>query len=135
MRRSIAPRWIVRGALAVLAIIALAAVAAGSIRSLAAETALGPPPGNRPGQMPGVATIAQSADSPGRVTFDHASHVDAGRPDCTACHPRLFSILEDRSADRTIRHARMAKQEQCGACHDGKTAFGLDECTLCHHVE
>jgi c(7)-type cytochrome triheme protein len=33
------------------------------------------------------------------------------------------------------KHATMKQMEKgksCGACHDGKRAFALDDCTKCH---
>jgi c(7)-type cytochrome triheme protein len=83
-------------------------------------------------KMPSDLTLPQSGDSPGKVTFAHASHVDQGKPDCTICHPKLFSILQARSADRKIVHAKMEKGAQCGACHNGKAAFKMDDCSVCH---
>jgi c(7)-type cytochrome triheme protein len=86
--------------------------------------------------------LPQSGDSPGRVLFNHSTHVDDARPDCTVCHPRPFSILpagQRRVAGGrgqkgpVIVHAAMEKGEHCGACHDGKRAFALeDDCTSCH---
>ena len=84
-------------------------------------------------RLPGPTPVPKSADSPGLVKFDHASHVDSARPNCVTCHPRTFSIL-GRSVERqpvAITHARMEKGEACGACH-GKKAFGFDDCTMCH---
>jgi c(7)-type cytochrome triheme protein len=125
----------VRRALAALGIVALAAMAAGGIQKMTAvDAALGPvAPGGRP-QMPAETALTQAPGSPGKVVFNHASHTDADRPDCTACHPRLFSILKNRTAGRTILHARMEKGQQCGACHDGKKSFGMDDCSICHRV-
>jgi c(7)-type cytochrome triheme protein len=88
-------------------------------------------------RLPQPLAFPQSGDSPGVVKFDHSSHVDAAKPSCTTCHPRLFSIL-GRSSERrpaTITHARMEKGEVCGACHGKKTKdapFGFDDCTMCH---
>jgi len=79
--------------------------------------------------------IHKSADSPGQVTFNHTSHVGMQeRPSCTACHPKAFPILKAGAATRApITHASMDKGGQCGACHDGKKAFALqDDCTNCH---
>jgi c(7)-type cytochrome triheme protein len=83
-------------------------------------------------KMPADLALPQSGDSPGKVTFAHTTHVDESKPDCTVCHPRLFSILKTQSADRRIVHARMEKGAQCGACHNGKTAFKMDDCGNCH---
>jgi c(7)-type cytochrome triheme protein len=82
-------------------------------------------------KMPGPKALPASPDSPGAVTFNHESHVDASRPNCATCHPKLFKILK-RTARTPITHDRMKQAQQCGACH-GKTAFGFeDDCTMCH---
>ena len=86
-------------------------------------------------RLPAGLVLQRSADSPGQVTFLHETHVDPARPDCTTCHPRLFSILEQgRNAKQLpIVHAEMEKGRQCGACHDGKRASAIeDDCTHCH---
>ena len=85
-------------------------------------------------KLPDALTLHQSADSPGKVTFLHVSHM-GDRPDCTRCHPKLFSIVRQgasSAASNRITHANMEKGRQCGACHNGKTAFGFDDCTACH---
>lgn len=82
-------------------------------------------------KLPGPLVLPQTGDSPGTVTFNHESHVDAARPDCTTCHPKLFRILK-RTQATPMTHDRMKQGQQCGACH-GKTAFGFDDdCTMCH---
>jgi len=82
-------------------------------------------------RMPADRAMAQAPDSPGTVTFNHSTHVDAEKPDCTSCHPRLFSILRRAEGERRVTHAQMEKGAQCGACH-GKNAFNFDDCTGCH---
>ncbi len=71
--------------------------------------------------------------SPGKVTFSHASHVDAKKPNCLVCHPSSFKSLQPGStaSGEAIVHATMEKGAACGACH-GKTAFALDSCDMCH---
>jgi c(7)-type cytochrome triheme protein len=82
-------------------------------------------------KMPAPRVLPASPDSPGGVTFNHESHVDANRPDCTTCHPKMFKILKT-TKPAPITHERMKQGQQCGACH-GKTAFGFeDDCTMCH---
>jgi c(7)-type cytochrome triheme protein len=86
-------------------------------------------------RLPVALKLPQSGESPGVVTFTHESHVDAARPRCVTCHPRLFSIL-GRSATqraRVVTHAAMEKGEMCGACH-GKAAFNFDDCSACHQM-
>jgi c(7)-type cytochrome triheme protein len=85
-------------------------------------------------KLPKDLPLPSGEGSPGKVTFSHQSHVDAAKPSCVTCHPRSFTILERTSA-RTrapITHDAMEKGKQsCGACH-GSTAFGFDDCTMCH---
>jgi c(7)-type cytochrome triheme protein len=88
-------------------------------------------------KLPEPYVFAQTGDSPGKVTFNHASHVDESAPSCTSCHPKVFSILKAGApADgKAITHAAMDKGQSCGACHNGKKSFGFDDCTLCHRVQ
>ena len=83
-------------------------------------------------RLPDPLELPKSADSPGKVTFNHETHVDAGKPRCTTCHPKQFRIL--KATDRTpITHERMQNGAQCGSCHNGKAAFALEQdCTFCH---
>ena len=76
--------------LALLAAAAPAVLAAGALPNLPKDKAL-----------------PQGDGSPGVVTFRHASHVDAARPDCTTCHPTLFPIVRTASpvSRAPIRHA------------------------------
>jgi c(7)-type cytochrome triheme protein len=84
-------------------------------------------------RLPLALKLPQSADSPGIVTFNHDMHVDAARPSCVSCHPRLFPILGRSATKRVkvVKHAAMEKGDACGACH-GKQAFNFDDCTMCH---
>lgn len=85
-------------------------------------------------KLPPASTLTQAADSPGKVTFNHASHVDENAPGCTACHPRLFKILKAGAAadGKPITHEAMKQGRACGACHNGTKSFGFDDCTMCH---
>jgi c(7)-type cytochrome triheme protein len=85
-------------------------------------------------RLPNDRTLPQGDGSPGVVTFRHATHVDAGRPDCTTCHPSLFPILHRSPAQAPprIKHADMEKGVACGKCHDGKSAHGFEDCATCH---
>jgi len=88
--------------------------------------------------LPKDKALPQGDGSPGVVTFRHASHVDAEKPDCTSCHPVLFSIVKrtaSSAAPAAIRHADMEKGKSCGSCHDGKSAHGLDDCGTCHQTK
>jgi c(7)-type cytochrome triheme protein len=88
-------------------------------------------------RLPKSFTFAQSPDSPGVVTFNHETHVAVQeKPDCTVCHPKLFKMLAPgATADGVpIRHERMEQKQQCGVCHNGEAATGLDQCDHCHKV-
>jgi c(7)-type cytochrome triheme protein len=86
-------------------------------------------------RLPLALKLPQSGDSPGVVTFNHDMHVDAAKPDCVTCHPRLFGILGRSAVRRTsaVTHAAMEKGFACGACH-GKQAFNFDDCSMCHKM-
>ncbi len=90
--------------------------------------------GNLP-RLPKDRAFPQGTDSPGVVTFRHASHVDQTRPDCTTCHPSLFPILHRSEAQAPkLKHKDMERGFACGKCHDGKSAHGFDDCATCHAV-
>lgn len=81
----------------------------------------------------GPAAIAFPSDpgSPGKVTFEHAKHLARGAK-CADCHPKLFAMK--KGADKLSMDS-MGEGKQCGACHDGKTAFGVmdgEKCDSCH---
>jgi len=86
--------------------------------------------------LPAPHTMKQTGDSPGAVTFNHASHVDPAAPNCTSCHPTLFRILKPGGTHdgKAITHEGMTKGAACGSCH-GRKAFGFDDCTLCHRSQ
>jgi c(7)-type cytochrome triheme protein len=48
---------------------------------------------------------------------------------CTACHPDEFSM---RAGETPVTMDEMQAGENCGACHDGTTAFAVMTCTRCH---
>jgi glycine cleavage system H protein len=83
-------------------------------------------------RLPGPIKMTRTSDSPGQVIFTHATHVDASQPACTACHPREFRILRASPRRVPVTHADMEKGRYCGACHDGKKGFALDDCAACH---
>jgi c(7)-type cytochrome triheme protein len=87
-------------------------------------------------RLPKDRTLPQGTDSPGVVTFRHASHVDQAKPDCTTCHPALFPILprSEARAAPGLRHKDMENGVACGKCHDGKSAHGFEDCATCHAV-
>lgn len=53
---------------------------------------------------------------------------------CSACHNRLFVMKRGETA---INQLSIIDGRYCGACHDGKTAFGAapkEECVRCHNA-
>ncbi len=84
--------------------------------------------------MPADVTFARGAESPGPVTFRHSSHVDGASPECLTCHGGSFPFL---TVDRKAAPAGYFHDKaRCGACHDGASAFAIDEdCTPCHKAE
>ena len=76
-------------------------------------------------------TFPATDGSPGPVTFVHAKHLARGGT-CQDCHPKLFAMK--KGADKLTMDA-MGQGKACGACHDGKHAFGVmdgDKCLTCH---
>jgi c(7)-type cytochrome triheme protein len=70
--------------------------------------------------------------SPGTVTFRHATHTNGG---CTNCHPRLFTMKTMPAGANTEPKGDMHAESACGACHDGKKSFAVDDersCVRCH---
>lgn len=67
----------------------------------------------------------------GPVTFRHDSHVTLDPPNCTTCHSQKFQILK---VSQTTRPGEAGhSKERCGACHNGRDAFDVQEdCTNCH---
>jgi c(7)-type cytochrome triheme protein len=127
-----------------VAVVALAFVAAGVLGAdgiRRREVAPGPP---APKGTPAVAVALASfqpqevvfpkaPDSPGTVTFRHASHVDPSAPDCVSCHADGTSFLGRKEAPPA---GLMHDAKHCGACHDGTSAFKIDDdCSPCHKSE
>jgi c(7)-type cytochrome triheme protein len=86
-------------------------------------------------KLPKPIAIPRGEDSPGQVTFQHDSHVDAAKPTCLGCHPKRFPILKSAALPKgAITHEKMLKGEACGACHGkGKAAFDFEDgCENCH---
>ena len=67
----------------------------------------------------------------GDALFSHEVHT--GSYSCSDCHPDLF--IADTGRSDTISMEQMAEGESCGACHDGDTAFSVEEnCENCHDM-
>ena len=67
------------------------------------------------------------------VIFNHEKHVAANGRKCSACHFGIF-LMEKESLKMNM--SKMSKGDFCGACHNGKTAFDVEDrtqCKRCHH--
>ena len=73
-------------------------------------------------------TLDFNGGSQGKVVFDGKAHADKSLK-CNACHTAVFKM---KKGDMKITMADMKAGKNCGACHDGKKAFGTDDCTKCH---
>jgi len=73
-------------------------------------------------------TIKVKATGP--TGFSHKVHL-AKSGDCSVCHPALFTVGTNKRHSMTD----MEKGKSCGACHNGKKAFGVDKCVTCHPVK
>ncbi|GAB4167592.1 MAG: hypothetical protein Tsb0017_18300 [Geothermobacteraceae bacterium] len=67
----------------------------------------------------------------GPATFPHAVHTEMYG--CDECHSGIFT--PDRKANPAFTMDQMSEGEACGACHDGSTAFSVnDNCDSCHKM-
>lgn len=76
-----------------------------------------------------VGDISIKVKETGPVTFSHKRHLGAYK--CSVCHPKIY----DLAVSKPVTMAQMEKGKSCGACHNGKTAFGTAECLKCHPVK
>jgi c(7)-type cytochrome triheme protein len=63
----------------------------------------------------------------GPVVFSHQTHVDAAKPSCAACHPKVFKLLQAG----TKADGKPVDHDGCATCH-GKDAFPMESCEMCH---
>lgn len=62
----------------------------------------------------------------GSIKFDHRKHASVQR--CENCHTRIYRT----GPNQPVGMSAMEKGRSCGACHNKKLAFGLDNCAACH---
>lgn len=69
----------------------------------------------------------------GKVVFSHRDHMKKKgmTNNCRACHDAIFDLKNKKHYSMK----EMEKGRSCGACHDGKKAFGVDKCVTCHLVK
>ncbi|PLY00283.1 MAG: hypothetical protein C0623_07445 [Desulfuromonas sp.] len=67
----------------------------------------------------------------GETSFPHQAHLDMDFT-CDTCHPDLFKPVHKGN---NMTMDAMYEGEYCGACHDGDTAFSVEEdCESCHNM-
>ncbi|MBZ5552841.1 MAG: hypothetical protein LAO21_08990 [Acidobacteriia bacterium] len=72
---------------------------------------------------------------PGKVTFDHAKHLEREKNDCKACHDKLFPQSKAPLNFAAGMHKPAeAKKASCAACHvaGGKAFESKGNCNKCH---
>jgi len=81
---------------------------------------------------PGPFSFKPGSDSPGLVTFRHATHLGKQLV-CRSCHPKPFPM----KGVGALSPAGMHDPGACGMCHDGKKSFSVEDDTKCDrcHVE
>jgi c(7)-type cytochrome triheme protein len=68
---------------------------------------------------PADMSFDKGKDSAGTVIFSHEKHMAAGNK-CTSCHVKVFKMKKGATGPLTMEKIKAG--EQCGACHNGKTA-------------
>jgi c(7)-type cytochrome triheme protein len=79
-------------------------------------------------KLPAPFVYEKTVGAEREVVFRHETHVALADRKCTGCHPRPFRML---SAEHATSHAAMKAGHACGACHDGRKAFGIADSTAC----
>ena len=65
------------------------------------------------------------------VIFPHWFHRIRYR--CKVCHGDLG--FKTKAGASQVNMLKIMNGEYCGACHDGKTAWALENCDLCHSAK
>ncbi len=73
-------------------------------------------------------TVEYAGGGKGKVVFSGDTHKGSK---CADCHPKLFQMKKAMK----MTMADHSTDQMCGACHDGKKAFGQKDeasCSKCH---
>ncbi len=83
--------------------------------------------------LPAAYVFPTSEESPGPVTFDHEVHALVAES-CLTCHETGFAVTEPgRPLAGGLTYERIHEGDLCASCHDGESAFAVDEdCSYCH---
>jgi c(7)-type cytochrome triheme protein len=66
------------------------------------------------------------------VLFNHEKHVAANGRTCTGCH---YGVFQMEKGSNRMNMSKITKGHFCGTCHNGKTAFDVEDrarCAGCH---
>ncbi len=66
------------------------------------------------------------------VLFSHEKHVAATGRRCSQCH---FGVFQMEKGSNRMDMSKITKGHFCGTCHNGKTAFDVEDraqCVRCH---
>ncbi|MDD5284603.1 MAG: cytochrome c3 family protein [Desulfuromonadaceae bacterium] len=74
-----------------------------------------------------VRNITFKVKETGPVLFKHNAHLQ-NKSECSTCHNALFKAGSNPRASMN----EMEKGKSCGACHNGRNAFPLSDCSNCH---
>jgi c(7)-type cytochrome triheme protein len=79
--------------------------------------------------VPSGKTLEFAGGSMGKVTFDGATHANAGNK-CPDCHSGIFQM---KMGSAKITMAEHQPGKFCGSCHNGEKAFAQQgNCGNCH---
>jgi c(7)-type cytochrome triheme protein len=81
----------------------------------------------------GGGTIRYEPKGAAPVVFSHEQHVAANGRKCSGCH---FGVFQMEKGSHKMNMSMMTKGHFCGTCHNGKTAFDVEDraqCKRCHH--
>jgi c(7)-type cytochrome triheme protein len=66
------------------------------------------------------------------VLFNHEKHVAANGRKCSGCH---FGVFQMEKGSNRMNMSKITKGHFCGTCHNGRTAFDVEDraqCVKCH---
>lgn len=68
-----------------------------------------------------------------RMNFSHAKHGPAQKLACKDCHQVRTRLLQRRqvTTPEAANHRASGRTQSCMTCHDGKSAFGGDDFSVC----
>lgn len=85
-----------------------------------------------PGDVPLERTGPETPESIPVGVFPHWVH--RIRFTCNVCHPSLFPM---KAGETAVTMEGISEGKQCGACHNGRIAWGvyMDTCSRCHRSQ